>query len=47
MVIPIGLELPEDSQIFNVSALAQDGSFQATLAERTGIWSQSSSVSYD
>ena len=36
---PIGLELPEDSQIFNVSALAQDGSFQATLAERTGIWS--------
>ena len=36
---PIGLELPEDSQIFNISALAQDGSFQATLAERTGIWS--------
>ena len=36
---PIGLELPEDSQIFNISALAQDGSFQATLAERAGIWS--------
>ena len=36
---PIGLELPEDSQIFNVGALAKDGSFQATLAERTGMWS--------
>ena len=36
---PIGLELPEDSQIFNVAALAKDGSFQATLAERTGMWS--------
>ena len=36
---PIGLELPEDSQIFNVSALAIDGSFEAILAERAGIWS--------
>ena len=36
---PIGLELPEDSQIFNVGAIAKDGSFQATLAERTGMWS--------
>ena len=36
---PIGLELPEDSQLFNVSALAIDGSFEAILAERAGIWS--------
>ena len=36
---PIGLELPEDSQIFNISALAIDGSFQVILAERAGMWS--------
>jgi len=36
---PIGLELPEDSQIFNIKAISLDYSFDATIAERTGIWS--------
>ena len=35
---PVGLELAEDSPIFDLAALAQDGSFQATLAERSGMW---------
>ena len=35
---PVGLELPEDSPVFHVSALPQDGTFQATLAERSGMW---------
>ncbi len=35
---PAGLELPEDSPVFDLSALAEDGSFQATLAERSGMW---------
>ncbi len=35
---PVGLELPEDSPVFDLSALPQDGSFQATLTERSGMW---------
>lgn len=35
---PIGLETPEDSQVFDVAAVAADGSFDASLMGRTGIW---------
>ncbi len=35
---PVGLELAEDSPIFDLAAFAQDGSFHATLAERSGMW---------
>ena len=36
---PAGLEIPEDSTVFDVVAIAVDGDFQAVLAERTGMWS--------
>ena len=35
---PVGLEQPEHSPVFNLSAIALDGSFQVTLAERSGMW---------
>jgi hypothetical protein len=35
---PIGLETPEDSRIFDVAVLATDGSFDASLISRAGIW---------
>ena len=35
---PIGIESPEDSPIFDVAALAVDGSFGASLITRGGIW---------
>jgi hypothetical protein len=35
---PIGLETPEDSQVFDVAVVAADGSFDASLIGRTGIW---------
>jgi len=35
---PIGIESPEDSPIFDVAALATDGSFGASLITRGGIW---------
>jgi Tol biopolymer transport system component len=36
---PIGLEKPEDSRVFNVAAIAADGSFDASLIDQAGIWS--------
>jgi Tol biopolymer transport system component len=35
---PIGLETPEDSRIFDVAVVAADGSFDASLIARAGIW---------
>lgn len=35
---PIGLETPEDSRVFDVAVVAVDGSFDASLISRTGIW---------
>lgn len=36
---PLGSEAPEASPVFNITAAAVDGSFQANLVERAGIWS--------
>jgi Tol biopolymer transport system component len=35
---PIGIESPEDSPIFDVAALAADGTFGASLIARSGMW---------
>jgi len=35
---PIGLETPEDSRVFDVAVVAADGSFDASLIARAGIW---------
>lgn len=35
---PIGLETPEDSRVFDVAVVAADGSFDASLISRAGIW---------
>ncbi len=37
---PIGNEDPEASPVFNVAVASTDGSFNANIVERAGIWSQ-------
>lgn len=34
----LGLEAPEDSPVFDVAAIAVDGSFDAALVSRAGMW---------
>ncbi len=35
---PIGLETPEDSRVFDVAVVTADGSFDASLISRAGLW---------
>lgn len=35
---PVALEAPEDSPVFDLAAIATDGSFAAALVRRAGIW---------